>query len=102
MRLHSKMDCFRRRPPTPRNFGSMYGSWIFGEFYFHPIAVLELVLLAQPQVRRDLDDVPGVVPCALLILIRTEQERTTIEDLTWHYVHRYTSSVFVGFEADDA
>src|ERR1051326_7660245 len=101
MRLHSQMDCFRRRPPTPRNFGSMYGSWIFGEFDFHPIAVLELVLLAQPQVRRDLDDVPRVMTNPLFIQIRAQEERRAIKDPAWNKAYRYAAAILMGFEPDD-
>lgn len=42
-----------------------------------------------------------MVPRTLLILIRTAQKRTTIEDLAWYDVDRYASPIFVHFEPDD-
>jgi len=78
---------------------------IFGkrlwEFYLYPISVLELILITQPDIRGDLDDVPRVMSCSLFVLIRTEQESLAVKNLARHNVHGYGSSVLVRFEAHD-
>jgi hypothetical protein len=83
--------------------------WIFqrgmdlgrSRFYLHPIAVFQLVLFAQPQVGRDLDDVSRVMTDPLLIQIRTQQERRAIEDPAWNKADRYAAPILVGFEPDE-
>ncbi len=68
--------------------------------YFHPISIFELILIPQPNVGSDLDNISRVISDASFVLIRAQQKRAAIENTAWHDAHGYTSAVFFGFEPD--
>ncbi len=76
----------------------MLGLW---KLYFHPISVLKLVIVTQPQVAGDLDDIPRAMSGPLFVPISAQQERVAVEDPAWNNADRYLAVVLISFEADD-
>ena len=69
--------------------------------YFHPISIFELILIPQPNVGSDFDNISRVISDASFVLICAQQKRAAIENTAWHDAHGYPSAVFFCFEPDN-
>ena len=74
---------------------------MLGKCYFHPISILELILVPQPNVGSDLDNVSRVMSDTSFVLICAQQKRAAIENMARHDAHGYASAVFFCFEPDN-
>jgi hypothetical protein len=57
------------------------------------------MMIAQPNVSRDLDDIPRMMPRASFVLIGAQQECLTVEDPAWNNANRHPAAVLISFEA---
>ena len=56
------------------------------KFDFHPVPILDLIMITQPDIRGDLDNVARVMSDPLFVLIGTQEERPPVEYSAWNDV----------------
>jgi len=71
------------------------------KFYFHPVSILELIIVTQTYVSGDFDDIPWMMSRPFFVLIGAKQKRLVVEYPARNDANRHPAAILMSFEAYD-